>query len=423
MALIIYHWSMRCGALLLRGLLGLRQWRGKEDAQRLPERMGVASAPRPEGWLAWIHAASVGEAQSALILINKLQKQYTVLVTSGTVTSARYLAARLPEQAIHQYVPLDAPQWVQRFIHHWNPDLVLWMESELWPNMLTHLKEKNIPAVLVNARLSNRSFQRWRALPDAAQRLMDCFPLILAQTQEAAEKYKKLGAESVFYTDNIKYSAAPLPFDQKELSAMQQAIGKRPLWLYASTHDGEEEMAARIHQTLADDFPDLLSIIVPRHPERGPVIEKALEGMVIQRRSLDGAPPAPETQIYIADTLGELGLFYCLSPIAVIGRSLSKDGGGGHNPIEAAQMNCAVLSGPHVQYQQALFDDMARCDAALVVTDETALSQALSRLLGDTPYLIQQQNNARLYAEKKAGVIDTVMGYLQPLLSRKKAAA
>lgn len=412
MVLRIYQNILRLSPPILRGVLAWREFKGKEDPARLRERRGYASLPRPEGKLVWIHAASVGEAQSALILIDKLAADH-ILMTSGTVTSANYLRARLPARAMHQYIPLDTPRWVARFLDHWRPDLVLWMESELWPNMLGEIKRRAIPAALVNARLSERSYKRWQMAPQTIKTMLGAFSVILAQTWDAEKKYKALGAQAVYFTDNIKYSAAPLPCDHQDLQALQSAIGTRPCWVYASTHDGEEQLASRIHERLKQRFPDLLTIIVPRHPDRRAQIA-ALIGDA-QLRGPDKTPPASDTGIYIADTMGELGLFYRAAPIAMIGRSFSADGGGGHNPIEAAQLNCAVLSGPYVQFQQEIFDDMVAADAARLVTDDDDLYDALMRLLDDKPYLTDRQEKAALFAARKSAVIDTVMARLSAL--------
>ena len=416
MVLGLYHNVLRLSPPLLRGVLAWRQYKGKEDPARLRERRGYASMPRPEGRLIWIHAASVGEAQSALILLDKIQADH-ILMTSGTVTSANYLRTRLPERAIHQYIPLDTPRWVTRFLEHWKPDVALWMESELWPNMLGGIKRRHIPAALINARLSDRSFKRWQMAGQSAKNVIGAFSVILAQTPDAAQKYKELGASNVHFTDNIKFSAAPLPCDAQDLSVMTQAIGARPCWVYASTHDGEEQLGARIHERLKTAFPDLLTIIAPRHPNRREQIAALIPDA--QLRGENKTPPAPETGIYIADTMGELGLFYRAAPIAMIGRSFSFDGGGGHNPIEAAQLDCAVLSGPHVQYQQEIFDDMVAMDAARLVTDDDDLYDALMRLFSDKDYLADRQAKARAFAAKKEAVVDTVMHYLAPLTERQ----
>ncbi|HPD83236.1 MAG TPA: 3-deoxy-D-manno-octulosonic acid transferase [Alphaproteobacteria bacterium] len=427
--LTFYKIITSLSAPFLSLLLAWRQNQGKEDKSRINERMGQALLPRPNGSLIWIHAASVGEAQSALILIKEISITDTsanFLVTSGTKTSAELMAQRLPSNAIHQYYPLDHPIWVQKFLNHWKPDLVLWMESELWPNMLSLIRTKNIPAVLVNARLSDRSFKRWNLFRQSAETLLSTFNIILAQTDTDKTRFEKLGHSNIFTTDNLKHSAAPLPYNSQDLEMLQKAIHNRPVWLYASTHHGEETLAARIHRDLSETYPNLLTIIVPRHPERRETIRKTLVmmGLNITLRGTDKNPPRDENHIYVVDTLGELGLFYRLSPIAVIGRSFSLDGGGGHNPIEAAQLDCAVLTGPHIQYQKQLFSEMFTADAAAQVQTEEELLEQLKNYLNDKGALDTATRKAKEFSKSKDEIIHNVMDHILPLLPppQKEAA-
>ncbi len=418
-----YETATRAGRPVLEAILRLRLRRGKEDAARLGERMGRPGRPRPNGKLVWIHAASVGEAQSALILIDALERRapgINILVTTGTVTSAAQMERRLPAFAVHQYIPLDHPAWVENFLNHWRPDLVLWMESELWPNMLGGIKRRNIPASLVNARLSDRSHRNWRFAPDAAKEVLRTFSLILAQTEKDASHYRDLGADNVIVTDNIKYSAAPLPHDDLALAALKLAVEGRPVWVYASTHAGEESLACRVHKSLRETIPNLLTIVVPRHPQRREEIAGACfeNGVKYTLRSQNAALPSPDDDMYIADTMGELGLFYTLCDIAMIGRSFSNDGGGGHNPVEAAQLGCAVLTGPNNQYQRQLYDDMRAGFAVIEAQDEDDLTTALRELFTDAQKLKTLQERCTEFANAKTHVIDGVFDKLAALLGR-----
>jgi len=407
-------------------LLKKRLARGKEHPKRLNERKGIPGQDRPKGRLIWLHAASIGEAQSALILINRLidtHPKLHILITTGTQTSAKYLQNRLPKRTIHQFIPLDHPEWVENFLNHWQPNAALWIESELWPNMLAAIKAKNIPAALINARMSKKSFKLWRILKGDAKRILSTFPLILAQNKTAQDHLIKLGATHTILTDNIKYSAYALPHDNDNLKHLAARINKRPIWLFASTHDGEEDIACRTHQILKNTYPELLTIIVPRHPERGTDITalcKTYDLTALQRASQNDTLNLPDedTDIYIADTLGELGLFYRLTHIALIGRSFSNDGGGGHNPIEAAQLNCATLCGPNVQYQQDIYDDMINDGACLMLPDENALVKTLQNLLGNETERRTLQKNAYDFARKKDKVINEVMGHLDPFIEK-----
>ncbi|HEY8189163.1 MAG TPA: 3-deoxy-D-manno-octulosonic acid transferase, partial [Micavibrio sp.] len=389
---------------------------------RLNERMGMPGLKRPAGHLIWFHAASVGEAQSTLILVNALLNccpGLHVLVTTGTVASARLMSNRLPPRAIHQFYPLDHPGWVARFLHHWEPDMIIWMESELWPNMLGAIRARNIPSVLINAHMSRRSYRRWKKIKRAAADLLLTFDLCLAQTPEDAASFHKLGMLDIRVRDNLKYSADPLPCDPNDLNALRNAVGARPLWLYASTHDGEEDLARRIHQNLKQAFPSLLTIIAPRHPSRRDEIVNQLSGsgLSLALRGESKDLPGPGDDIYIADTMGELGLLYSLAPIACIGRSFSNDGGGGHNPIEAVQLGCGVLYGPHVQNQVQLFAEMTAAGAAICAQTPEDLSWTLQKLLSHPDELTALRDRGLAFAASKSDLLKIILKDLDPILA------
>lgn len=421
--LALYKILTTLSSPFLGALLSSRLKKGKEDSARVEERKGITQKQRPEGPLAWVHAASVGEAQSALILINTLleqNKELHILVTTGTVTSSEIMAQKLPERAFHQFYPLDHPSWVKKFLDHWTPDLALWMESELWPNMLLEVQKRNIPAVLTNARLSDASFKTWSRFKGSAKKLLNSFSLILTQTAKDEERFKSLCDQKTLTTGNLKFSAAPLAVANDDLKTVQKKISKRPLWVFASTHKGEEEMACRIHDVLKNNLPDVLTVIVPRHPERRDDILENCKTYDLEMtfRGTNKNLPEKKTDIYVADTLGELGLFYTVAPIACIGRSFSDDGGGGHNPIEAAQLGAAVLYGPNVQYQQEIYDEMDGAKAALRMPDEHRMADTLHKLMTDEDRLKNQQDVGLEYAQNKVAVIDRVMEALDPILKQ-----
>ncbi len=423
----LYRFILSASQPLLLNLLRSRIKQGKEDISRINERKGNPKKIRPQGRLIWVHGASIGEAQSALILIKHLLDTYkdiNILLTTGTLTSAQMMEKNLPERAFHQFYPLDHPKWVSSFLDHWKPDIALWMESELWPNMLGEIKARNIPAALINARLSNKSYRNWSIFKSSARRLLSSFDIILAQTEEYAERYTNLGAGQVRVTDNIKYSAAPLPADKQDLSDLTNTCKSRPVWLFASTHAGEEEMACRVHKSLKEVLPNLLTIIAPRHPARADEITASCTqyGLNIRLRGKEHNLPQAKDDIYIADTLGELGLLYRIAPVSCIGRSFSHDGGGGHNPIEAAQLGSAVLYGPNVQYQQQIFDDMRAQNAATQLQSETELTQTLQKLLNDNNTLQNHQKHAQDYANSKTNVINVVLEALTPILKTLEPA-
>src|SRR5215831_11620011 len=330
--------------------LARRRKRGKEHPTRLRERRGFPGGARPDAPLLWLHAASVGEATAVLGLIERLldaRPDLEILVTTGTVTSASLLETRLPARARHQFVPADLPSWTARFLDHWRPDMALWVESELWPNLVRATSARGIPMVLLNGRLSARSYARWRWWPGLIGPVLGAFALCLAQDEEQAERLRQLGAREVATLGDLKAAASTLPVDPMQLERLRRRIGSRPLWLAASTHPGEEEIAASVHRRLSETHPGLLTIIVPRHPARGDAIATMLAARGLraaQRRR--GEPITGDTDVYLGDTLGELGLFYSLAGIAFIGGSLVPKGG--HNPFEAARLGCAVLQGPNI---------------------------------------------------------------------------
>jgi 3-deoxy-D-manno-octulosonic-acid transferase len=395
-----------------------RRRRGKEDWIRFGERQGVASQVRPQGPLIWIHAASVGEATAMLGLIERLLQsapELEILVTTGTVASASLLERRLPALARHQFVPADLPQWTARFLDHWRPDLALWVESELWPNLVLATHARGIPMVLVNGRLSTRSYRRWRRWPGLIGPVLSAFNLCLAQDQDQAERFRKLGAREVTTVGDLKAAAEPLPFDRSELLRLRGWIGARPLWLAASTHAGEEEIAARVHRLLATNHPGLLTIIVPRHPVRGDAIGDMLTslGLRVAQRSL-GEPVTGETDVYLADTMGELGLFYNLAAIAFIGGSLVAKGG--HNPFEAARLDCALLHGPNMSNCAGMAAALAAAGAAETVTGAEMLAQAVSVLLADRKLRAERAAAGRCVAAAGIGILDAVLDQLAPWL-------
>jgi len=403
----------------VRVFLALRRARGKEDSERMAERLGHPGRPRPDGPLIWLHGASVGEALSALPLIERLlaaNDQCSVLMTSGTVTSARLMAQRLPARAFHQYVPVDLPRAVGRFLDYWRPDLALWLESELWPNLIRAAAKRDIEMVLINGRLSARSFVRWRRAPGFARSLLGAFKRCLAQSEADAERLAALGAREVACHGNLKFASAPLPADADAVEVLRARLGARPLWLAASTHPGEEAIVAEAHRTLRARHPALLTVITPRHPGRGPAIaaELASNGLQVARRAADEAPEA-DTDIYLADTLGELGLFYRLAPIALVGGSLVPHGG--QNPLEPAQLDCAILHGPAVFNFEAIAAAMKAAGANEMVHDAASLANAVDALLVDGGMRARRVNAAAEVAAGEAGVLDRVMDALAPHLA------
>ena len=359
--------------------------RGKEIAARLGERRGIDPTPRPPGPLVWFHAASVGETMAILPVLSSLTARngkVTILLTTGTVTSAALLEQRLPalglSGVLHRFVPLDVPAWAGRFLDHWRPGAACFVESELWPNLLAACRTRAIPAMLVNARLSARSTTTWGYAPGFARSVLGGFARIHARGPEDAARFRALGAPGVEIAGDLKRAAPALPADPAVLEALSGLLSARPVWLAASTHPGEEPLIQRVHEALAPSFPGLLTIIAPRHPERG----EALAGMLTAPRRALGLGPPPEAGIWIADTMGEMGLWYRLAQVAVVGRSLV-GAGGGQNPLEPARLGCAIAVGPFTANFSEQVALLREAGALEIVADAPALTRFVAAMLAD----------------------------------------
>jgi 3-deoxy-D-manno-octulosonic-acid transferase len=382
-AIRAYRALTRYAAPLAPLMLAWRTRIGKEEPARRPERYGKASIDRPAGFLAWFHAASVGETNAVLPVIEAIAAEHpeiNLLLTTGTVTSAKLARARLPEGAVHQYVPLDNQDYVRRFLKHWRPDLAVFVESEIWPNLVLETSTLHIPLVLVNGRMSFRSFRRWRGRPGLSRPLFSAFNLVLAQNERMAQRFAALGTPRAVPVGNLKADAPPPPVELAGHKKLAAALAGRTVWLAASTHPGEDNIAAVAHLAMKKARPDLLTVIVPRHPERGPFIARLLAGadLNVTLRS-EGKLPEAGTDIYIADTIGELGLFYNLVPVALIGGSLVPHGG--QNPVEAIKLGAAVMTGPHWRNFADAYDELLRAGGAVQVSDAQSLANTALLLL------------------------------------------
>ena len=397
-------------------LLARRLKRGKEHPTRIGERRGETEVARPPGPLIWAHGASVGEMLSLIVLIEQLRARgFGVLMTSGTVTSAKLAEGRLPPGVIHQFIPIDTPQFIARFLEHWRPDLALFSESDLWPNLILESAGRGIPLILVNARLSERSFRRWRYAPATIAALLRRFDLCLAQSDLDADRYADLGAPRVSITGNLKLDLPALPVEAPMLTAMQAAVGTRPVIAAASTHPGEEALVIDTHVRLRSSFPGLITILAPRHPERGPgILDLArLAGLSAAIRS-SGQIPERGTDVYVADTIGELGLVYRLAPIVFIGGSLVRHGG--QNPIEAAKLGAAILHGPHVWNFSEIYAALDEAHGAAQVTDVGKLTVRFGAWLTDTAERTRVSEAALRTVERLGGALERTLGALEPYL-------
>jgi 3-deoxy-D-manno-octulosonic-acid transferase len=414
LSLRAYRLATVAGAPLAGLLLSNRLKRGKEDPARLAERRGESKIPRPDGPLIWIHGASVGEVAAIIPLIERIvAKEFNVLLTSGTVTSAKLAGQWLPPGVIHQYVPLDAPRFAARFLNHWKPDLGLFTESDLWPNLILMSAERHIPLILVNGRVSERSYNRWRHAPGMIAALLRRFDLCLAQSAAYAARYRDLGAPRISTTGNLKLDVPEPAADQDSLRKLQAAIGGRTTIAAASTHAGEEMPLIETHRRLRHTFPRLLTIIAPRHPDRGPgIVEIARDaGLTASLRSR-GKLPEAQDDIYVVDTLGELGLVYRLAPIVFMGGSLASHGG--QNPVEPIKLGAAVLHGPHVWNFAELYEALDTARGAELIGDVGRLTVRVGALLTDAKERAAITGAARETVERLGGALERTLTALDP---------
>ncbi len=411
-----YRWMGAAIYPVVGPYLALRATKGKEEHGRRRERYGKSQIPRPEGPLVWVHAASVGETSAVIPLISRIAaKGVRVVLTTGTVTSAKLAAERLGDQIIHQYVPLDMKPAVSNFLSYWKPDLALIAESEIWPMTILELGARRVPQILVNGRLSDRSFAAWKRRAYLAEALFENLSHVVAQSEVDGSRFVELGARPVTVSGNLKVDTTPPPADPAEVARLLQMVGLRPAWAAISTHDGEEDIVGEVHKMVEVRHPALLTILVPRHPDRAAAIVQMLEakGLRVARRSA-GEGIRADTQIYIGDTIGEMGLFLRLTEVAFVGRSLTATGG--QNPLEPAALGTAVLSGQNVQnfrdsYKRLIADGNAR-----LVKDKDMLAAGVSYLLGNDDVRTKMVDAGLAAINDMQGSLIKTMATLEPYI-------
>jgi 3-deoxy-D-manno-octulosonic-acid transferase len=416
MTLRVYRRLSSAVVPLAPALIKRRLRLGKEDPARIGERRGLSRDARPHGPLVWIHGASVGEVLAAAALIERLRAlNIRILLTSGTVTSAAIVAKRFPADIIHQYVPYDSPRYVARFLDHWRPSLALFIESDLWPNLILQSAARRLPMVLINGRMSQRSFPRWRRVVGTISALLDKFDICLAQSDTDAERFSALGCRNVVTTGNLKLDVPAPPADPGKLERLMALTRGRPVVVAASTHPGEEEILVEAHKTLAGFFPGLLTVIVPRHPDRGASIARMIlaAGLKPALRSREELPAAA-TDIYVGDTMGELGLFYRLAGIVFMGGSLVEHGG--QNPIEAVKLGAAILHGPHVFNFSDVYEALDQSGGARRVDDQQAVVKQVGQLLANPDSRDAMVAASAQVVDDLGGALERTLTALEPYL-------
>lgn len=411
---------------LARPYVAWRASKGKEDRKRSRERYGIAGRERPEGPLIWFHAASVGETIAVASLVERiLDYGVNIILTTGTVTSAKVAGDRFGQRVIHQYVPLDLKPAVSRFLDHWRPDLAVIAESEIWPMTILELGARGVPQVLVNGRLSDRSFASWKKRASLAEALFENLAHVVAQSDADGERFRALGARPVTISGNLKVETGPPPADEKALASLRRQIGQRPTWAAVSTHDGEEAIAAEVHKTLRSRHNGLLTIIVPRHPDRADALAAtmAATGLAVARRSKDDRIAA-DTDILLGDTIGEMGLYLRLTEIAFVGKSLASEGG--QNPLEPAMLETAVLAGRNVQNFREAYQKLLNSGGAKLVRDRAMLAGAVNFLLANEAVRHQMIAAGAATVEEMRGALARTLKalepYIQPLVVQARLA-
>lgn len=423
-------WACRLAGIAVHPLLGpylrKRLARGKEHPVRWPERFGHASQPRPEGPLVWCHAASVGESVAALPLIDGLlasNDRLQILLTTGTVTSAALLEDRLPERCRHQFVPVDSPFAVRRFLEHWRPDAALFLEQEWWPNLLDGLQRERIPTALVNARITDATVKAWSRSFGLGRHLVDLFTLAQPSAPEMRSRLQALGlpTEKIGPEANLKYAVRP-PENPGRLATLQHAIGDRPAWCAFSVHLAEVEAVLEAQARIIAARPDALLLLAPRKPHEVPEIKEAMaaRGLIAAPRS-EGRLPSPDQTVHLADTMGEAAVLYQATPIAFVGGSL-EPGPGGHNVLEAVACGAALLHGPHMQNFADIAARLTDSGGSIEICDGASLSEAVLRLFDEPPTRSRMAAAAETVRDaEESAVVARILAALDPILPAMRA--
>ena len=350
----------------------IRLLRGKEDKVRFKERFGYSTIARPEGKVIWFQCASVGESNSAMPLIDKIIEKYnenvTVLITTGTTTSASTIYKKIADRKniIHQYTPIDKYFVIKRFLKHWKPDVLITVESEIWPNMITMTHKIGDKVMIVNAKISEKSFRRWKKFKSLKESVFDSIDICYPQSQDDQFRLINLGIQNTIYLGNLKFDIPKLKVDKDFLKNLQESTEGRHVVLCASAHDEEKEKVAEIYKELQNNFSDLIFIVAIRHPNKsGKFYNYFMSQDLDVKRKSEGEVIDLDTNIYLYDEMGQMGTLYEFSNIVLMCGSLVPHIGG-HNPVEAGKHNCAILTGPYISSNKSLFVELKKNNACII---------------------------------------------------------
>ena len=374
-------------------ILLIRIIKKKEDPKRFKEKFCIFSKNKSRGKLIWIHGSSVGEITSVIPLISKLEKDNKInkiLVTSSTTSSSIILSNYKFKKTIHQYFPLDISLLSKKFIKYWNPSLAIFVESEIWPNMICNLYKKKIPVILINARITKKTFQRWMIIKKFSFEIFSKINLALPQNKETLKYLKLLGVKKLKKLGNLKFST--INNIRKKVLINEKKLIKSNAWTASSTHNGEEIKIAEIHNKLKLIKKDLITIIIPRHINRIKKIIKMLKELNLNYIiHSSGKKINNNTDIYLVDTYGETEKFYSISKVAFLGGSLVKHGG--QNPLEPARFGCKIIHGPHINNFKEIYKLLGQLNISKKINNNNQIISFLKKELKKKKIL---SNNTRL---------------------------
>ena len=396
----------------------LRTIKNKEEKGRLQERFGISNNLRPKGNLIWIHATSLGELNSVKSLIEKLLYNHNILLTTNTITAYQLSKKIFKNSIIHQYAPFDYEKWVINFLDHWKPNLVIWVESDLWPNTIKNISKRKIKMILLNLRISPKSINRWIYFKKFFNNLMHCFDKVYVQSEYELKKIKKLTSKDLKYIGNLKLTVSSSNQVNQNINLVKIKESKKNIILLASTHHNEEYKILKKLKEIYKKNNNFSIIVIPRHPNRTKDVFKVAKNFFPKTKIIDNFNLNIETNCSIINSLGEMPKYYQISDIVVLGGSFID--AGGHNPIEPANNKCAILTGPSLFNWQNLYDEMYEEDILIVCKNLNELSNRLSNLLIDGKLQDKYKIKALKFSEKENNILEKLFSDINPFLKEIK---
>ncbi len=393
-------------------LLRYRLIKGKEDKKRFLERRGITSLSRPLGYLIWFNAASVGEALSILNLIENLgknKKEIKFLITTTTISSSLILMKMMPRNCVHQFSPIDTFSATKNFLDHWKPDLAIFVESEFWPRLIFDIKKRDIPLGLINGRMEKKTFENWLRIKTTSKQILEKFDFVYAHDHLTAKRLLSLGITKKILLGIIssKEQAIPLTYNSNEYYKFKKLFKDKKIWVAASTHEGEEEIIINAQEKLHSIDKNFLLILIPRHPNKAKQLYRKQSNVDLIKIRSKGHKITDKTSIYLADTLGELGLWYKLCKIVFLGGSLVRIGG--HNPYEPCRFGNAIITGPYVYNFQKAFDQLYDVGAMIYVKSIQELVENIE--------ILSRNDNAKLIGQKGLKYVNSLNSQSSPIIN------